>query len=1134
MNYLDNSSARLRKGCAFVMSVVLILSFSALETHHAQSAAGLSYVPVLNIGRGMMYKTAWQPNGDKIAVASATGIWFYTGDFQDSGHIESTDVAKMAWSPDGRTLAVLTTQGCTPNTCNNHLIFWDAQMLQQRPVQTTPQASFSEIAWSPDGTLFAGLAYGVGGSERLLVWNIKSGQIVRDMLHPAADYHASYTALEWSPDSKRVAALSEYHVDLIAIATEHITVSLATTPQLADFSKMAWSPDGRQLATLMISNPAKVWDTQTGAVLQTLPAETTSGTALAWEPSGKRLLLSVGGNLKLYTWTAATSATVTLTIGSDHMYTLHWHGNLVWGMDYNFLTITQWDARNGQIRAILHAHENVYRGLTWSPDSSRIATINTAYQITIWDAHSGHALLVIPPVPGVALFEPGFPPPFLAWSPDGTRLVSVDNVVHLWNAVTGQLVRTLPNSGIALWSHDGKRLATGKASVNSQRDSPSTVIIDATTGETVVQLPNISQRLRSWSSDDKYITTSTADAVDFPGYTYIWDAQNGSLLLTLDARPDAQFSPDNHWLASVNTAWLQIREPTTGIAILNIATHANTLAWHPTGSRVASDDPQTGALNIWDTHTGQFLSAIANANSDGVFAWSPDGQQIASISAGTLRTWQETGSAPLSPALSVPSNVSALTTASTVVKHVPPLQATMPTIAPTVRHSLFVHALVYKPVPAGQQIRLSRDGKFFAITPKPTNGDPLPPQMVDVYRVDDTDNANGAERRFSFVTQSWEWSPDGQLIVSLAGNQAYLIKTATGTHTLILVPPASGSTFDQDVILWSPDSRYVSVQSKTRRYVLSTLTASLLITLPLAAANTQINQMAWSPDSTLLAASSGTETNGVVLWDVPHNRLIGTLSGIGTTSANLGWSPDSHHLATIGADTVLSVWNIDVPTKPVFNVWNVSLSGVVWSHNSQRLAVEVDRATVRVWDLSSAHVIATVRGHNVQMRQELWSPDDRLLFTQSEDRGIGGGASILWDVDADVLVTHFELPGFNDRWLSNDALLLMSEGGPMVLWQRGDPQLQTITIPDVGSLYGFGVIAIDGELFSTSIKAPTPGKVDQSALIIRRFPTGEPLAELDHGGAISDLQITPDGHIVLTTDESNMFTVWQIRSAVEF
>jgi WD40 repeat protein len=54
-------------------------------------------------------------------------------------------------------------------------------------------------------------------------------------------------------------------------------------------NSVAWSPDGKRLATGSSDKTAKVWDAASGQELLTLRGHDGSVTSVAWSPNGKRL-----------------------------------------------------------------------------------------------------------------------------------------------------------------------------------------------------------------------------------------------------------------------------------------------------------------------------------------------------------------------------------------------------------------------------------------------------------------------------------------------------------------------------------------------------------------------------------------------------------------------------------------------------------------------------------------------------------------------------------------------------------------------------------------------------------------------------------------------------------------------------
>jgi WD40 repeat protein len=64
---------------------------------------------------------------------------------------------------------------------------------------------------------------------------------------------------------------------------------------------VAWSRDGKRLATGSWDETAKTWDAASGKELLTLHGHDSSVTSVAWSPDGKRLATaSVDGTVQVY------------------------------------------------------------------------------------------------------------------------------------------------------------------------------------------------------------------------------------------------------------------------------------------------------------------------------------------------------------------------------------------------------------------------------------------------------------------------------------------------------------------------------------------------------------------------------------------------------------------------------------------------------------------------------------------------------------------------------------------------------------------------------------------------------------------------------------------------------------------
>jgi WD40 repeat protein len=119
-----------------------------------------------------------------------------------------------------------------------------------------------------------------------------------------------------------------------------------------------------------------------------------------------------------------------------------------------------------------------------------------------------------------------------SFSPDGSRIVSgsSDKTVRIWDAVTGDAIRTLEGHTNSVWSasfsSDGSRIVSGS-------DDKTVRIWDAVTGDAIRTLEGHTNSVlsASFSPDGSRIVSGSDDKT-----VRIWDAQPHTHPLTL--RPD--------------------------------------------------------------------------------------------------------------------------------------------------------------------------------------------------------------------------------------------------------------------------------------------------------------------------------------------------------------------------------------------------------------------------------------------------------------------------------------------------------------------------------------------------------------------------------------------------------------------
>jgi WD40 repeat protein/energy-coupling factor transporter ATP-binding protein EcfA2 len=596
--------------------------------------------------------------------------------------------------------------------------------------------------------------------------------ILSSLVRKSLKGHTSIvTSVAWSPDGKRLATASWDQTARVWDASsgqELLTLKGHTNP----VTSVAWSPDGKHIATASEDQTAKVWDASSGQELLTLNGHTDTVDSVAWSPDGKRLA----------TASVDQTARVWDALSGQELHTLRGHTETVksvaWSPDGKHLAtasvdqvVKVWDASSGQEFLLLKGHTDTVTSVTWSPDGRRLATASDDQTVKVWDWKSGHELLTLYGHSGAVTS--------VAWSLDGKCLATagVDQTAKVWDASSGHELVTLKGRigylSSVTWSPDGKRLATASWDQTVK-------IWDVASRQELFTLNGHSDTVTSvtWSPDGKRLATASLDQT-----ARVWDAASGQALFALKGHPG--------YLAS--------------------------MAWSPDGKRLATASVDQTA-KVWDAASGQELFTLKGRTGNLTsVAWSPDGKRLATASADqTAKVWD------------------ALTGQELLTLN---------------GHTKTVDSVAWSP-----------DGKRLATASED--------QTAKVW-----DASNGQElltlKGHTSPVTSVAWSPDGKRLATASWDQTAKVWDASSGQELLTL---NGHTDTVVSVAWSPDGKHLATASEDQTAkVWDALSGHELVTL--RGHTDTVDSVAWSPDSKRLATASIDRT--VQIYAMDTSELLG-------------------------------------------------------------------------------------------------------------------------------------------------------------------------------------------------------------------------------------------------------------------
>ena len=223
--------------------------------------------------------------------------------------------------------------------------------------------------------------------------------------------------------------------------------------------RMAWSPDGRWLASPSEDKTIRIWDVATGETARVLTGHEGTVYSVAWSPDGRRLA-SASSDKTVRLWDPHTGQQQrSLTGHSGTAICVAWSpdGHTLASASFD-TTVRLWNAESGDEQRVLSGHSGRVNCVVWSSDGRRLASASDDMTVRVWDVQRGESLQVLEGHTDSVNH--------VAWSPDGQWLASagVDQSVRIWDLADGRCEVELEGHTTYIqcvaFSPDGRLLAS--------------------------------------------------------------------------------------------------------------------------------------------------------------------------------------------------------------------------------------------------------------------------------------------------------------------------------------------------------------------------------------------------------------------------------------------------------------------------------------------------------------------------------------------------------------------------------------------------------------------------------------------------------------------------------------------------
>jgi WD40 repeat protein len=204
----------------------------------------------------VVYATSFSPDGSRLATAGDQFVTIWCRDSSYRREIERSGETYhgLAFSPDGRTLALARNDGTIP--------LWELPAARERTVLRGHSGIVRTVAFSPDGKMLAT----AGQDGRVVLWDAIRCIELRVLIEQGS---SPVRGLAFSPDGRSLGVAEEAYrkKDVLLFDAETGAIRTRLSGHSLGTTALAFSADGRTLATSGLDRCIKLWDLATAKEL---------------------------------------------------------------------------------------------------------------------------------------------------------------------------------------------------------------------------------------------------------------------------------------------------------------------------------------------------------------------------------------------------------------------------------------------------------------------------------------------------------------------------------------------------------------------------------------------------------------------------------------------------------------------------------------------------------------------------------------------------------------------------------------------------------------------------------------------------------------------------------------------------